>query len=265
MYVKGGTKKVQMTWTIGKTYSGWVELYVTIGKYKMRPKRANFSLTCRNAVKKPTLTSPTLIVPIRVSGGVSIVVRPTRTLLLPSIRLRRSGTPVPGQKVVVDGHTIPEQSKGHYRKEIQPYSPRTGKMVTVSISPKLLPAGPARTLTKIMGTAKTGRLVSFTAPAANATIKLGFIKGVTVSWIPSVKPVSIVIYDITGGTAGAKVFEKQNVAGGKVTVPARAFRPNKQYGIYLSHTMGDFSFKGKLDPSSKLILRQSAGTYIYTK
>jgi hypothetical protein len=202
---------------------------------------------------------------MRVSGGVSIVVRPTRTLLLPSIRLNRSGTPVSGQKVMVDGHTIPEQNKGHYRKEMVPYSPGTGKMVTVSISPKLRPAAPARTLAKIMGTAKTGRLVSFTAPAANAIIKLGFIKGVTVSWTPGSKPVNIVIYDITGGTAGAKVFDKQNVAGGKVTVPAKAFTSNKQYGIYLSHTMGDFSLKGKLDPGSKLILRQSVGRYIYTK
>jgi len=206
------------------------------------------------------------VAPLKLSGAVSIAVRPYNTFLILSLHVRRGGDLVPGLRVTIMGQPATEPSPGFYRCEISGFSPTPGSLVTVSIAgaPRILPIPPAGREEPLVATATIGSLVAFTNPAPEAHISRASLRPLTISWRGGNPPYSLTIYPFTGkDEVGEAVFEQSGIAGTSVAVPMAYFRTSGKYGIYLSCMMEKFRFSRKIDPGSNFQLRQSRGTYIY--
>jgi hypothetical protein len=230
-------------------------LIVIVGLVSIMPLPADSQLT-----KSPKVIA--LKTPVQVKGVVSIHVRPYDTMLGISLRLMANGRPVTKAKVEVEGNNIPEASPGRYQKTIKSYAATVGKVIKVKMDPQ---PSPSVKIPKITAQATTGTLLGFRAPAPEAKVELESIRTLHVSWNSVGEPVDCRIFLLSGKKQIKEVFKQTGITGTRIMVDPRILAPNQKYGIYLFYTMGKFTFKGSVTRDSEIILRQSVGTYFYTR
>ena len=215
---------------------------------------------------------PHSISPVQVTGGCSISIRPYDTMLTPTIVLKVKGNPLTKQRVKADGKIVPEYQPGRYRETFKGYRVVPGKLVQISVEPsqRLGRINP-RTLKygKISATARVKVPMKFITPRLNAKIKVLPVRKLKITWTSGtgVGPMSFYIYEFTGPNqlAAKAVYENSGTAIGRVTVSTGIFKPDKKYGIYIFRKMGDFRLKQRMASGSRLSLRHSVATYIFTR
>ena len=212
-----------------------------------------------------TLTLPT---PWKVNGSVSISVRPYDTILTMSAYVSGGTEMVSKLRVILIRQVAVEEAPGRYRCEIKGFKPLPGAVVTVTfekLSASLAPF-PAPRDAVLKATATIGSLIGFTSPAPDAHLSLSSTLGLNVAWNGGNPPYNIFVAPFSGPQAlGKEVFSKAGIMGTNVWIPFTGFKAGTKYGIYLFADMEKFAFSPKADPASNFILRQSAGTYIYTE
>ena len=135
--------------------------------------------------KTPTLSIfPTKV---KVSGAVSIQVRPSTTYFHPFFGLVVGSNPARGLEINADGHIIPEYQPGRYRDTIKGYSASPGKRIKVVIkTPKthtITPYKIPQIKNPILAKTVVGAMARFITPTHNGILNPKWIPPkVNFSW-----------------------------------------------------------------------------------
>ncbi len=204
----------------------------------------------------------------KITGHVTLSIRPTRTILHMYAHVLLGSNPVTRLAVSLQGQGATEYEPGRYRCAIEGYRPSPGAPVTVKFVE--MPVSPARPekprRVACMASASLPVPPTFTSPAPNARVSLPSITPLTVSWSGGTPPYSLTILPYFGdNNPGKEVFMRSGIMGTSVDVPLRGFRERINYRIYLSCEAGDFTFDKPVDPASRLRMVTSVATSITTE
>jgi hypothetical protein len=161
-----------------------------------------------------------------------------------------------------------EINTGLYQCEIDNFNASPGSRISVIFENKAVSASlPSLVKPKpVVAIARLEPFPAFIQPAMNTHVTLPSGTPLKVAWSGGKPPYLLRCFPFAGkDELGDPVFQETGISGTRIAVPLTRFIPRMKYGIYLHSDMNQFGFSETIDPASRLKLRSSIATYIFTE